>query len=128
MSNQDLNSQVAEAMGLKLIKAVPLQIDACGDRIWSKSWFDKDGTCIANEDKWNPSEDYNQIIKCIESKGWLYDFEKFDTGYSAIIQVNGKWYGPDIDNLQSTGEEALCKAFLAACGAVAKSATTEETA
>jgi hypothetical protein len=122
MNDKYLNTRVAEAAGLTLINAVPFQIDACGNRIWSKSWFDKDGTCIANEDKWNPREDYNQIFACIEAKGWVFDLEKFgegeySQGYSALIPLDGKWHGPDVDSLAPTGPVALCLAFLAACEA-----------
>jgi len=82
----DLDRQVAEAMG------------------WTA--FD---CCAVNPktneimgDRWSPSTSYDQIIGCIEAKGW--DWVDF------VIRLD-VYHGPR----HKISAEALCRAFLAAC-------------
>jgi len=102
----DLDRQVAEAMG------------------WTA--FD---CCAVNPktneimgDRWSPSTSYDQIIGCIEAKGWWWRCDCygdcryagyiFDFNRNTVIGASGNIGAKDFIE---SGPEALCRAFLAAC-------------
>jgi hypothetical protein len=105
MNNQNLNDQVAKAAG------VPVTFGKRTDTF----------------EEWNPREEYNQIIACIEAQGWDWTKRIVDGKY--LVHVYSDITTKKLLALAYCEDLriGLCKAFIEACEAVAKSATNEET-
>ena len=88
---KDLNQQVAEAAGYTLRTV-----------IYSGEWINADGDFSAWGNEFTPSTSYDQIIACIEAKGW--DWVKLAMN-SCLLAVG------------TVTPSDLCRAFLAACEA-----------
>jgi hypothetical protein len=114
MSNQDLNQRVAEAMGVEYLCAycghAPDHKNHTED--WKEAWHHEFNEPVRYD------ESYDQIFACIEARGWTFTHQKMENGnYAATVfpdvEDTDTWGGA----CETTGEVALCSAFLAACEA-----------
>jgi len=107
----DLDRQVAEAMGY---------IE--GHSHWQKPHPTCRNTDVVRINEFNPSTSYDQIIACIDAKGWWWRCDCygdcryagyiFDFNRNTVIGASGNIGAKDFIE---SGPEALCRAFLAAC-------------
>ena len=112
---KEVDTQVAEAMGYNVLT----RVDTVLNQEYLVWWKDNTGL-IADPCRWHPSTSYDQIIACIEAKGWTYVIDTTDVNCAAvyIFQDNDIVLGGERKlKTGATTQEIMCRAFLKACEA-----------